>query len=158
MMESILKPVIDPAMISCPMCGHSFDPGKHPTCEGCPIQKGCSLVCCPKCGFEMVDYKKSTLYQLVTRIKSRFLNRGLIKNNVNHLTLKETTLGSQVTIAGFHPQMNPERRVRLQAYGLNEGQLIRVIQHSPVTIVLIEHLELAIEAEIAQYVFIRMKP
>ena len=54
-------------LLTCTLCGHEFDPTVHPACQSCPLQKGCTLVCCPKCGFEMVDVNQSFLVRLVGR-------------------------------------------------------------------------------------------
>jgi Fe2+ transport system protein FeoA len=50
------------------------------------------------------------------------------------------------------PGLSPERRAHLQAYGLVPGHWVRILQHSPVTIVQIEHLELAMEHGLARQV------
>jgi hypothetical protein len=47
------------------MCGHVFEPAEHTVCAGCPLEKGCQLVCCPACGFETVDPQQSVLARLV---------------------------------------------------------------------------------------------
>jgi hypothetical protein len=52
------------------MCGHTFDPVGHAACQACPIKKGCSLVCCPACGFETVDPAQSKLVQFATALFS----------------------------------------------------------------------------------------
>lgn len=54
-------------MATCPICGHSFDPNLHLACQACPLRKGCQLICCPACGFEMVDIQKSTLARWASR-------------------------------------------------------------------------------------------
>jgi hypothetical protein len=54
-------------LLTCTMCGETFDPATHTACQSCPLQKGCSLVCCPRCGFEMVDVSQSRLVRLVSR-------------------------------------------------------------------------------------------
>jgi Fe2+ transport system protein FeoA len=48
--------------------------------------------------------------------------------------------------------MPRERRAHLQAYGLVPGHCVRILQHSPVTIVQIEHMELALEGGLARQV------
>lgn len=44
--------------------------------------------------------------------------------------------------------------LQLQAYGLIPGYWVRVQQHSPVTVIQIDHLELALENELARQVLI----
>ena len=53
--------------MTCSMCGHHFDPAEHSACQSCPLQTGCTLVCCPKCGYETVDVNQSMLARLVGR-------------------------------------------------------------------------------------------
>ena len=57
--------------ITCPMCGHTFDPDEHAACKACPLQKGCQLVCCPVCGYEMVNPQQSILARLVMNLLDR---------------------------------------------------------------------------------------
>jgi ferrous iron transport protein A len=39
---------------------------------------------------------------------------------------------------------------QLQAYGVAPGRWVKVVQQSPVTVIRVEHLDLAFEAEIAR--------
>jgi hypothetical protein len=48
-------------MFTCPLCGHRFDPRQHLACGGCPVNKDCSMVCCPACGYSTVDASQSKL-------------------------------------------------------------------------------------------------
>jgi Fe2+ transport system protein FeoA len=65
------------------------------------------------------------------------------------MTLNDITPGGQARIAGFSDDLAPALREHLQAYGLVQGRVLRVLQHSPATVVQVEHLEVALEAELA---------
>jgi rubredoxin len=40
--------------MKCGFCGFDFDPASaEAACGSCPLVKGCSLVRCPHCGYEM---------------------------------------------------------------------------------------------------------
>jgi hypothetical protein len=55
--------------VTCSFCGNRFDPAAAQTaCQACPLQRGCRLVRCPACGFEMVDPQGSTLARLAARL------------------------------------------------------------------------------------------
>jgi len=57
-------------MITCPLCGHRFD-GENMACQAhCPMAslQGCSLLCCPNCGYQMVDERKSGLARFLRRV------------------------------------------------------------------------------------------
>lgn len=45
-------------------------------------------------------------------------------------------------------------RERLQAYGLAPGREVKVIQHAPVTVVRVEHIDLAFESAIARGILV----
>lgn len=64
-------------------------------------------------------------------------------------TLAAVRPGGIAQVEGFHPGLASDRRAHLQAYGLVPGARVRVLQHSPVTVVQIEHLELALERDLA---------
>jgi Fe2+ transport system protein FeoA len=65
------------------------------------------------------------------------------------MTLANITPGKQVKVTGFCVGISPARRAHLQAYGLVPGYWVRVLQHAPVTVVQIEHTELAMEVDLA---------
>jgi hypothetical protein len=40
--------------MKCGFCGYDFDPSEAETaCGNCPLVKGCHLVRCPRCNYEM---------------------------------------------------------------------------------------------------------
>jgi hypothetical protein len=57
-------------MITCPLCGHEFEETALTCSAGCPLAavQGCQLVCCPNCGFQMVDENKSKLAGWLRRL------------------------------------------------------------------------------------------
>jgi Fe2+ transport system protein FeoA len=64
-------------------------------------------------------------------------------------TLADVRPGEGAKLLGFAPDLPPERWAHLQAYGLVPGRLVRVLQHAPVTVVQVEHCEIALENELA---------
>ncbi len=50
------------------------------------------------------------------------------------------------------------RALQLQAYGLIPGRKVRVVQQHPVTVVLADHTELALEGELAAGVLVKPEP
>jgi hypothetical protein len=37
--------------VACPMCGNVFDGERRECRTGCPLGKGCNLLCCPRCHY-----------------------------------------------------------------------------------------------------------
>lgn len=67
--------------------------------------------------------------------------------------LSEAPPGCRVCMAGFAPE-GVCWRERLQAYGIAPGRDLDVIQQSPVTVVRVDHVELAFERVVAQDIIV----
>jgi Fe2+ transport system protein FeoA len=76
--------------------------------------------------------------------------------STHKLTLAEVPVGSDVCVSGFVPGLSSGQRLQLQTFGLLEGHCVHVVQHSPVTIIQIEHIELALENGLARQVFVEL--
>lgn len=137
---------------SCPLCGHRFDPSANAGCASCPLNAGCRIVCCPNCGHSTVDPRESRLARWATAILDR-LGVGEAKPAPLEIgggarpltTISAPCLVRVVDVA----REGGERAERLRAYGLAPGATLEVLQQRPVTVIRIEHTELAVEAEIA---------
>jgi predicted amidophosphoribosyltransferase len=72
------------AAILCPMCGSAYDPDNQAVCQGCPLQRSCSLVRCPQCGFETPDLRHSTAVSLAQRLLKHFSKTPVQIPTVEH--------------------------------------------------------------------------
>lgn len=61
--------------------------------------------------------------------------------------------GARVVVLGYDP-ISAHQKALLQAYGLAPGREIRVLQQRPVTVVQVDHTELAFEKEIAEKILV----
>jgi len=141
--------------ITCPMCGQVFDAAAHAACRSCPFNQGCQLVCCPACGFETIDPSQSRLVRWAGRVfaRSSFKERALAgEKHFNGTSLVDIPPGGQTRVVGFLAGLSDERKAHLQSYGLTPGTWVRVVQHSPVTVIQVEQLELALESDLARQV------
>lgn len=136
-------------LLHCLMCGHRFDPTQHVVCQACPLQKGCELVCCPACGYQSVDVRASKFARLAEFMLSFRPSAAQGEGESRALTLADVSPGFQAKVAGFLDSFPAERRAYLQAYGLRPDDWVTVLQHSPVTIIRLDRLELALETELA---------
>lgn len=66
------------------------------------------------------------------------------------VSLVDIPPGIQAQVIGFADDFPEDRRAYLQAYGLVINHQVRVIQHSPVTIIRFDNIELALEAALAE--------
>jgi rubredoxin len=61
---------MNPALIQCTLCGHTYNAEEHPSCQACPLAKGCAMTCCPVCGFQSVNVERSNLARIASRVFS----------------------------------------------------------------------------------------
>lgn len=62
--------------------------------------------------------------------------------------------GQQVRLAEFGNEIDPLQREQLIAYGLAESRLLRVLQQRPMTVILADEVELALEHAVARYIWV----
>ncbi len=94
------------------------------------------------------------------RVWRKFRRRDLhrVTPEMQELTLAEVPVGCEAEVVGFNPHIPSNRRDHLQAYGVRPGQCLKVVQHSPVTVVRVEHTELALETSLAREIRMRFLP
>jgi Fe2+ transport system protein FeoA len=134
------------------MCGRSFDPVAHAACESCPLHDGCSVVCCPACGYRTVDPGRSGIVRLGTRLAGRLRRSAWERPEQQRATagtLADVPSGWRARVARLDG-LPAARQEYLQAYGVAPGRWLRVVQRTPVTVVRVEHTDLAFEPEIAR--------
>lgn len=134
-------------MVDCAFCAFRFDPAGTSLCDSCPLGKGCALVCCPHCGYSAPDVERS----LAARAVAAFARRRARSMPVG--ALARLAPGCRARIASLD-ELPERQRGQLLAYGLAPGRLVEVLQRSPVTVVRVEHTELALESSISRAVLV----
>jgi len=136
------------AELSCGLCGHRFDPRGTSACASCPLGKGCSLACCPNCGYGAPVPGGSAVVRLAARAAAALRGRRGV-SAPSGPTLAQAAAGSQATIETLE-RVPARQREQLLAYGIAPGRVVDVLQTRPVTIVRIEHAELAFETAVSR--------
>jgi Fe2+ transport system protein FeoA len=143
-------------LVSCALCRHRFDPRETNICASCPLGKGCSLACCPNCGYSAPDPSRSTVVRLAARAAAAVAGRRRVPA-VAGTTLAQAAPGSQATIETLE-HVPVCQREQLLAYGVAPGRVVDVLQIRPVTIVRVEHVELAFETTLSRAIGIAPLP
>jgi len=144
--------------IECNFCGYHYDPDQHLACQSCPLHSNCNLVCCPACGYQTVNPQRSFLVRLASHIP-RLKESGRLSRAARHgITLADVPPGWQAEIIGFSDSFPADRKAYLQAYGLVLHQQVQVVQHRPVTIIRLDHVELALENDLASGIQVHLSP
>jgi len=71
------------------------------------------------------------------------------------LTLDGVIPGRTVTLAGIDASLSSDFREQLAAYGFVPGRALEVIAQRPMTVVVCDHVELALEAPVARALVVR---
>lgn len=59
--------------MKCQLCGYEFDKESLACHVGCPLARGCSIICCPNCGYQVVDEERSGMVSAVRKLKEQLL-------------------------------------------------------------------------------------
>ncbi|MDR2014032.1 MAG: ferrous iron transport protein A [Azoarcus sp.] len=70
------------------------------------------------------------------------------------IRLTGTPTGHRVRLAEFGEEIDPLQREQLIAYGLTAQQTLTVLQQRPMTVILCEHMELALEHWVAHHIWV----
>jgi Fe2+ transport system protein FeoA len=120
------------------MCGTWFDGAT--LCDTCPLNGSCRTACCPGCGYGVVDGATSTVVRGFRALRRRRAGDGA--------TLETAPEGRPVTVAAVDPSV----RTRVAAYGIEPGREVTVLQRSPLAVVRVDEVEVAIERSLARLI------
>lgn len=137
------------------------------------------MACCPACGHTTINTQKSSLVQLIRkwifpgdkselapvaqplkvhiRMEDVELDRAAVleeSDDPDRKTLDHIPPGQMIQIERFGNGLSLQHQLRLQAFGVEPGQSLSVIQQYPVTIVKVDHTELAVERFLAHQIFV----
>ena len=134
----------------CRLCGHRFDPQALACHSSCPLGSRCSLICCPNCGYQVVDESRSLLARAVRRIWPDRRSRPAPARSPG-VPLTHVPVALEVEVTSLRG-MPAARLSRLTAFGLAPGTTVRVVQRRPVPVLRIGETELALSEEILEQI------
>lgn len=62
--------------------------------------------------------------------------------------------GKEVRLASLGQEIDPHQREQLIAYGLAESRPLKVLQQRPMTVILADEVELALEHSVARHIWV----
>jgi hypothetical protein len=74
------------------------------------------------------------------------------------IPLAFVSAGDDVNLAELGHDIDPVQREQLAAYGLSPGRPLRVIQQRPMTVILADEVELALEHSVARHIWVERQP
>lgn len=63
----------------CALCGYEFDSTALACHSSCPLSAGCNIVCCPNCGYQTVDERRSGTVNLLLKLKAALSKKQTVK-------------------------------------------------------------------------------
>lgn len=82
------------------------------------------------------------------------MNAATEERHLARLPLSFIAPGSTVLLAELGPEIDATQREQLTAYGLAPQRPLTVIQHRPMTVILADEVELALEQGIARHIWV----
>lgn len=70
------------------------------------------------------------------------------------LPLSFIAAGSMVRLEELGPEIDPAQREQLTAYGLAPQRPLTVVQQRPMTVILADEVEIALEKDIARHIWV----
>jgi Fe2+ transport system protein FeoA len=139
------------------LCGHEFEPVTLACHAECPLGPRCSLICCPHCGYQVVDESRSRAAGLLRRLWPGSAGRVRRPEGAGArpgaISLGHVAAGVDVEVEGLD-EMPASRSARLSAFGLVPGRSVRVVQRHPVPVIRVDETEIALSDEILNQIHV----
>lgn len=134
-------------MNECPLCGIDFEGGE---CKpSCPMAQGCSMVRCPRCGYEFVESGR-----FIDMLK-RWIRRAPAACASDSLRVTDLPVGAVASIARIATS-SAARMSRLASFGIAAGSEVRVIARRPAIVLACGSSSIAIDDEVGREIFVQL--
>ena len=146
-------------MIKCALCGCEFDEQALACHSQCPMSNGCAIICCPNCGYQVVDESKAWGASLIKRALSR-LRRTPAKSvprltpQLPITTLKDLSPGQTAEVVEI-ASTDAGRLLKLSALGIAPGSRVKIEQQQPVCIIWVGETQLSLDNEVAREIHLQ---
>jgi len=149
--------------MQCQLCGYEFNPTGMVCHAECPLGSHCNLVCCPNCGYQIIDESRSMVGNLLRRLwpalgRSRQQSARPRKHEHSGealVPLSHVPEGKKVEVRNTE-EMPANRLTKLSIFGLIPGGQVEVLQRRPAPIIRIDETELSLSEEILDQIWVRI--
>jgi Fe2+ transport system protein FeoA len=140
----------------CPLCGYEFDAAQMTCHTSCTFNQQCAVICCPNCGYQMLDESKSRI--------AGWLRKRLARSNVTETSatpvmcpLSKLRPGQSGTVVSVDTT-NTHRQEKLSVLGVIPGATVTLRQRLPTYVLQVGYTELSIEREVADDILVKTQP
>ena len=130
----------------CPLCGLDFTGAE---CRSsCPMARGCSMIRCPRCGYEFVESGR-----FVDMLR-RWIRRAPACPTSDVVTLLDLPVGATASILNVDAT-SAARLSRLASYGIAAGSEVQLLARRPAVVVACGSSSIAVEDDVAREIHVR---
>jgi ferrous iron transport protein A len=140
--------------MQCPLCSYEFDERAMQCHSACALNQSCAVICCPNCGYQMVDVSKSRMTMKLSGAFARLLKPPRAASN-EPAHLSDLRAGQTACVLGIEAA-DTAVIDRLQIYGVVPGARITLQQRSPTIVFQIGYTELSVEREVARCIHVEL--
>jgi Fe2+ transport system protein FeoA len=124
----------------------------------------CSLICCPNCGYQVVDESKSIVAKVLHRLWPKSGGRPAQPDQLPKIKSEPTGAptiplnhvpAGRVVEVKYLAALSAQRLAQLSLLGLTLGTKLEVLQHRPVPIIRLGETELALSKEILGQIWVQ---
>jgi len=134
----------------CPLCGFEFEPTSMSCHSSCAFNDSCGIICCPNCGYQIPDERKSRMADALRRFIARRREETTL-DPVRPLSAMQPGQSGKVVAINSTNHMRIER---LHVLGLVTDALITLEQKRPTYVLKVGFTELSIDYEIATNIMV----
>ena len=134
----------------CPLCGFEFEPTSMSCHSSCAFNDSCGIICCPNCGYQIPDERKSRMADALRR----FIARRREETNLEPVRpLSAMQPGQSGKVVAIN-SANHSRIERLHVLGLVTDALVTLEQKRPTYVLKVGFTEFSIDYEIATNIMV----
>jgi Fe2+ transport system protein FeoA len=143
--------------VQCPLCSFEFLPVGDACHTGCPLAGHCHMICCPNCGYQMVDATRSRLAGWLRKLwpQAAPAQRDVVTTRRLPLVLSQAPMRVNLVVQSLDG-LAPHIQARLSVLGLLPGAEVQLLQRRPAPIVRVGETELAIGLELLDFVCVSL--
>ena len=141
--------------VQCPLCSFEFLPVGDACHIGCPLAGHCHMICCPNCGYQMVDATRSRLAGWLRKMWPQAAPPDRTGGAAHPLplVLSQAPLRETLVVQSLDG-LAPQIQARFSVLGLLPGAQVQLLQRRPAPIVRVGETELAIGLELLDKVLV----
>ena len=149
-------------MTKCSLCGYEFDEKSLACHSQCPMSDGCAIICCPNCGYQVVDDSKAMGVSILRKMLSRWKRRApsAARNDGDEVRRRTHSLddllpGESAEVVAIS-SADEGRLMKLSALGIVPGSRLRIVQHFPVCILWVGETQLSLDSSVAREILVSL--